>query len=103
MLELVCLVVNKVIKKYRILLNFYRKKEVMDTSHKWRFFRSGGFDQVYLETEVDLKSLSNLNPKLWTALGCPTSNLEFESKTPKFLDTDEDSHIRVPEVVAAVN
>lgn len=75
----------------------------MDTSHQWRFFRSGGFDQVRLETATDLKSLSELDPKLWAALSCPTSNLEFDSKTLEFIDTDADGHIRVPEIVAAAN
>ena len=75
----------------------------MDASHQWRFFRSGGFDQVRLETATDLKSLSELDPKLWAALSCPTSNLEFDSKTLEFIDTDGDGHIRVPEIVAAAN
>lgn len=74
----------------------------MKTSHIWRFFRSGGFDQVRLETGEDLKALSELDPKLWVALGCPTSNLEFDQKTLEFLDTDRDDYIRVPEVIAAV-
>lgn len=71
--------------------------------HKWRFFRSGGFDQVRLETAADLKSLSELDPKLWAALSCPTSNLEFDTKTLGFIDTDSDGHIRVPEIITAVN
>ncbi|MDP1550306.1 MAG: hypothetical protein Q8L97_09125 [Nitrosomonas sp.] len=75
----------------------------MNILHKWRFFRSGGFDQVRLEEGVDLKSLSELDPKLWAALSCPTSNLEFDSKTLEFIDTDKDGHIRVPEIVAATN
>jgi hypothetical protein len=75
----------------------------MDTPHQWRFFRSGGFDQVRLETATDLKSLGELDPKLWAALSCPTSNLEFDSKTLEFIDTDADGHIRVPEIIAAVN
>ena len=36
--------------------------------HIWRFFRSGGFDQVRLETADDLRHLSELDPKLWTVL-----------------------------------
>lgn len=53
----------------------------MNTVHKWRFFRSGGFDQVRLETGADIESLGTLDPKLWAALSCPTSNLEFDGKT----------------------
>lgn len=74
-----------------------------NTLHKWRFFRSGGFDQVRLESADDLKSLGELDPKLWAALSCPTSNLEFDTKTLQFIDTDGDGHIRVPEIIAAVN
>lgn len=74
----------------------------MNTAHKWRFFRSGGFDQVRLETGEDIKSLGTLDPKLWAALSCPTSNLEFDDKTFEFIDTDHDGHIRVSEIIAAV-
>ena len=51
------------------------------TQHKWRFFRSGGFDQVTLETAADLQHLDQLDPKLWTVLNCPTTGLEFDSRT----------------------
>lgn len=74
----------------------------MNIAHKWRFFRSGGFDQVRLETGADIKFLRTLDPKLWAALSCPTNNLEFDSKTLEFIDTDGDGHIRVPEIIAAV-
>lgn len=74
----------------------------MNIAHKWRFFRSGGFDQVRLETGADIESLGTLDPKLWAALSCPTDNLEFDSKTLEFIDTDGDGHIRVPEIIAAV-
>lgn len=74
----------------------------MNIAHKWRFFRSGGFDQVRLETGADIESLGTLDPKLWAALSCPTSNLEFDGKTLEFIDTDHDGHIRVPEIITAV-
>lgn len=70
--------------------------------HKWRFFRSGGFDQVSLETADDLKHLGELDPKLWTVLNCPTTGLEFDSKTLALLDSDADGQVRVPEIQAAV-
>lgn len=72
-------------------------------SHKWHFFRSGGFDQVRLETGKDIQALAGLDPKLWAALSCPVNNLEFDRKTLEFLDTDQDGHIRVTEIIAAVN
>lgn len=71
-------------------------------THKWRFFRSGGFDQVRLETGDDIRFHGELDPKLWAALSCPTANLEFDNKTLEFIDTDGDGHIRVPEIIAAI-
>ncbi|MBY0475344.1 MAG: hypothetical protein K2Q13_09835 [Nitrosomonas sp.] len=75
----------------------------MSILHQWHFFRSGGFDQVHLNSSADLTSLGELDPKLWAALSCPTNNLEFDAKTLEFIDTDNDGHIRVPEIIAAVN
>lgn len=72
------------------------------TQHRWRFFRSGGFDQVTLDSAADLEHLSELDPKLWTVLNCPTTGLEFDSRTLALLDTDGDGQVRVPEVQAAV-
>jgi hypothetical protein len=70
--------------------------------HKWRFFRSGGFDQVALDSGEDLKNLAGLDPKLWTVLNCPTTGLEFDPRTAALLDIDGDGQIRVPEILAAV-
>lgn len=75
----------------------------MNFSHKWRFFRSGGFDQVRLDTAADLITLDELDPKLWAALSCPVNNLEFDARTLQLIDTDDDGHIRVPEIIAAAN
>ena len=71
-------------------------------AHAWRFFRYGGFDQVAIETGEDLRHLAELDPKLWTALSCPTTGLEFDARTLALLDTDGDGQIRVPEILAAV-
>jgi len=73
-----------------------------NNKHRWRFFRSGGFDQVALETADDLRNLADLDPKLWTALNCPTTGLEFDARTLALLDTDGDGQIRVPEILGAV-
>jgi hypothetical protein len=70
--------------------------------HAWRFFRSGGFDQVSIDTADDLRHLAELDPKLWTALSCPTTGLEFDPRTLALLDADGDGQIRVPEILAAV-
>ncbi len=71
-------------------------------AHRWRFFRIGGFDQVALDRAEDLTHLDQLDPKLWTALGCPATGLEFDAHTLALLDGNADGNIRVPEVLAAV-
>jgi len=71
-------------------------------SHKWKFFQAGGFDQVKLETGADLAHLDELDQKLWVALACPTTGLEFDTKTLQLIDTDNDGRVRVSEVIAAV-
>src|SRR6185295_8855991 len=70
-------------------------------NHAWRFFRAGGFDQVRLDSPADLQALRQLDQKLWVALACPTSGLEFDSKTLAIIDTDKDGRIRAPEIIAA--
>ncbi len=72
------------------------------SNHRWRFFRAGGFDQVLLETGADLTSLGSLDQKLWVALSCPVSGIEFDAKSLAFVDTDADGHIRAPEILGAV-
>ena len=71
-------------------------------SHTWRFFRSGGFDQVIIDTVDDLEALHSLDKKLWAALACPTRGMEFDQRTLDYIDTDGDGRIRVPELLAAV-
>ena len=71
-------------------------------NHQWKFFRAGGFDQVKLETGADLMNLDQLDQKLWVALACPTTGLEFDAKTLALVDTDKDGRIRAPELIAAV-
>jgi len=70
--------------------------------YRWRFFRAGGFDQVKLETGADLMALDQLDLKLWVALACPTSGLEFDKNTLALIDTDKDGRVRAPELIAAV-
>ncbi len=73
----------------------------MDPTHTWSFFRAGGFDQVKLKSASDLLALDQLDQKLWVALACPTTGLEFDSRTLALIDTDHDGRIRAPEVIAA--
>ncbi len=72
------------------------------STYNWRFFRAGGFDQVKLETGADLMNLDQLDQKLWVALACPTTGLEFDARTAGLIDTDKDGRVRAPELIAAV-
>ena len=70
--------------------------------HTWHFFRAGGFDQVRLDSGADLLALNELDQKLWTALACPTTGLEFDKQTLALIDTDKDGRVRASELIAAV-
>ena len=70
--------------------------------HPWKFFRAGGFDQVKLETGADLLNLEQLDQKLWVALACPTTGIEFDPKTAALIDSDGDGRIRAAELIAAL-
>ena len=59
------------------------------SSEQWRFFCAGGFDQVKLDTGSDLMALDQLDLKLWVALACPTTGLEFDKATLALIDTDK--------------
>ncbi|MCC6819746.1 MAG: hypothetical protein IT579_03365 [Verrucomicrobia subdivision 3 bacterium] len=72
-----------------------------NSPHAWRFFCAGGFNQVKLETGADLMNLDQLDQKLWVALACPTTGLEFDPKTAALIDTDKDGRMRAPEIIAA--
>jgi hypothetical protein len=70
--------------------------------HKWKFYRTGGLDQVMIRNGADIVNLKDLDQKLWTALSCPTKGIRFDAKTLELLDTDRDGRIRVPELLAAI-
>ncbi len=70
--------------------------------HTWQFFRAGGFDQVKLQTGADLMNLDQLDQKLWVALACPTTGIEFDPKTAALIDSDGDGRIRAQELIAAI-
>jgi len=75
---------------------------VTHPTHPWRFFRAGGFDQVQLDTAQDLLALSELDQKLWVALSCPVKGIEFDARSLQFIDSDNDGHVRAPELMAAI-
>lgn len=74
----------------------------MEDKHVWHFSRIGGMNRVNLRNGSDLLHLESLDQKLWTALSCPVSGLEIDSKTLQLIDIDHDGKIRVPEIISAV-
>ena len=73
----------------------------MAATYSWKFFRAGGFNQVVIGSGADLLNLDQLDQKLWVALACPTTGVEFDKTTLALIDTDKDGRIRVPELIAA--
>src|SRR5512137_3085750 len=47
-------------------------------------------------------SINELDQKLWVALACPTTGIDFDAKTLELIDTDKDGRIRAPELIEAV-
>ena len=73
----------------------------MPATHIWKFFRAGGFNQVVIGTGADLLNLDQLDQKLWVALACPTTGVEFDKATLALIDSDKDGRVRAPELIAA--
>lgn len=70
--------------------------------HDWHFVQTGGLMQVDFRTIDDVLNLDKLDQKLWVALACPVSGLEFSDETLQVLDCDKDGRVRVPEILSAV-
>ena len=70
-------------------------------SYTWKFFRAGGFNQVVIGSGADLMNLDQLDQKLWVALACPTTGVEFDKTTLALVDSDKDGRVRAPELIAA--
>ncbi len=51
---------------------------------------------------TDFVNLGQLDQKLWVALACPTTGVEFDATTLSLIDTDKDGRVRAPELIAAV-
>jgi hypothetical protein len=73
----------------------------MAATYPWKFFRAGGFNQVVIGSGADLINLDQLDQKLWVALACPTTGVEFDKATLGLIDTDKDGRVRAPELIAA--
>ena len=78
------------------------KKQVSD-KHFWHFVQNGGLIQPEISTIDDVLNLENLDPKMWTALACPVSGLEFSEETLNLLDSDKNGRVRVPEILSVIS
>ena len=74
-------------------------KNKASETYPWKFASVGGTVRVNIQSGQDIAHLGELDRKLWTVLSCPTTNLEFDEKTLKLIDTDGDGKIRVDEVI----
>ncbi len=70
-------------------------------THTWDVFRAGNLDQIRPSKADDLRRLGEVDRKLWVALSCPVSGLEFDPRTLALLDRDQDGRVRSEELVAA--
>lgn len=73
------------------------------SDYSWKFSTIGGKNRVNIQSGEDIKHLCDLDQKLWTVLSCPVTSLEFDSKTLRMLDSNNDGRIHVNEVVQAAN
>ena len=69
-------------------------------AYPWKFSSVGGTVRVKIERGEDIRQLGQLDRKLWTVLSCPVQGLEFDEKTLRLIDADQDGKIRVDEVIA---
>ena len=70
-------------------------------AYEWQYCKIGGVTRVNITSGEDIAHLGELDKKLWTVLSCPVAGLEFDEKTLKLLDLNDDGRIRVNEVVTA--
>ena len=68
--------------------------------HAWNYDNIGGSTRVKITTGADIAHLGELDPKKWTVLSCPSTGLEIDEKSLKYIDTDADGRIRVNDIVA---
>ena len=71
------------------------------SNYEWSFSTIGGKNRVNIKSGEDIRHLGELDQKLWTVLSSPVVGLEFDAKTLKMLDCDNDGRIHVNEVVKA--
>lgn len=78
-----------------------KTKKIKSGNHTWKFVQTGGLMQLQIQSIEDVLELDQLDPKLWVALACPVSGLEFSEDTLQVLDLDKNGRVRVPEILDA--
>lgn len=71
------------------------------SDYEWKFSTIGGKNRVNIQSGEDIRHLGELDQKLWTVLSSPVTGLEFDEKTLRMLDSNNDGRIHVNEVVEA--
>lgn len=71
-----------------------------EKKYKWHFVNIGGTARVRIDSGDDIAHLSELDPKMWTVLSCPTTGLEIDDKSLKYMDCDCDGKLRINDVIA---
>ena len=57
-----------------------------EKKYKWNFVNVGGSARVRINSGEDISHLAELDPKMWTVLSCPTTGLEIDDKSLKYMD-----------------
>ena len=68
--------------------------------HSWNYENVGGTTRVRIVSGADIANLAELDLKKWTVLSCPTSGLDIDEVSLKYIDADNDGRIRVSDVVS---
>ena len=68
--------------------------------HSWNYDNVGGSTRVKITTGADIAHLGELDLKKWTVLSCPTTGLDIDDKSLKYIDADSDGRIRVNDIIA---
>lgn len=71
-----------------------------DKKYKWNFVNIGGSARVRINSGEDIAHLAELDPKMWTVLSCPTTGLEIDEKSLKYMDCDGDGKLRINDVIS---
>ena len=68
--------------------------------HSWNYENIGGSTRVKITSGTDIAHLAELDVKKWTVLSCPTTGLDIDDKSLKYIDADGDGRIRVSDIIS---